>query len=163
MTGHPATIHWDLTVDPTTGATLTRWSQRLRNARPAFNEMADLIADSQKEWFATAGNGTWAPLSPKYAAWKRKRFPKRGILHGPDTPGHRGLQLRDQLTRRPFGYEKITNTSLTLGTTLPYARHHHTGAGRLPKREPIKPLDARTHNMLKRVLQTHIVGETIGL
>lgn len=162
MTGHPAAIHWDLSVDPAASDTINRWSRRLRNAQPAFNEMADFVADSQKDWFATSGNGTWAPLSPKYAAWKRKRFPKRGILHGPDRPGHRGLQLRDQLTRRPFGYERITPRSMTIGTTLPYARLHHQGAGPLPKREPIKPLDQRTYRILQHILQVHVVGETIG-
>lgn len=156
-------LNWSMSADPEATRTLAEWSTNIRNAAPAFNEMADYIAASQKDWFKTKGNGTWAPLSPDYAAWKRKRFPKRGILHGPDRPGHRGFQLRDELTKRPFGYEKITARSLTLGTDLPYAMAHARGTAIMPKRPPLKPIDTITARALTHIMRTHIVGETLGL
>ena len=122
-------LNWAMSADPEATQTLAAWSTNIRNAKPAFDEMADYIAASQKEWFKTKGNGTWAPLSPRYAAWKRKRFPKRGILHGPDRPGHRGLQLRDELTKRPFGVERLTARALTLGTDQAYVDALANGTG----------------------------------
>lgn len=157
----PALIAWEVN---TRGAdnTLNLWGSRLRNAQPAFNEIAGVMAGLQKDWFATEGQGSWAPLSPKYAAWKKKHFPKRGILHGPDRRGHKGLQLRDQLTKRPFGYERITRHEFIYGSTLDYSKHHRLGAGNMPARDPLVPLTPQTIKILQHIIQVHIVGETIG-
>lgn len=157
----PVQLDWSVT---TQGAetTLALWGTRLRNPQPAFNEMADVMAGLQKEWFRTEGEGSWAPLSEPYRSWKRKKFPKRGILHGPDRPGHRGLQLRDQLTRRPFGYERITRHEFVYGSTLPYSKHHKLGDGNLPKRDPMVPLTPKTIAILQHIVQVHIVGEQMG-
>lgn len=140
---------------------LNRWATKLREPAPAFNDMMDYLATEQRDWFQSKGGGTWPQLSEPYKSWRRQRFPKRGILHGPDTRGHRGLQLRDQLTKRPFGFEVINDRGFTFGSTLPYAPHHQTGAGRLPKRPPLKPLNPQMLSMLERILKNHVVGETI--
>lgn len=141
---------------------LGKWSTSLRNPRPAFEDMMDYLAAEQKDWFATKGEGSWPQLSEPYRTWKKKRFPKRGILHGPDTRGHRGLQLRDQLTKRPFGIERVAGNSFTIGTDLPYADAHQKGEGRLPVRKPLKPLSPAMISALENILKTHIVGEIIG-
>lgn len=140
---------------------LGRWATKLHEPAPAFNEMLDLLASEQKDWFASQGEGTWKPLSEPYRTWKKRKFPKRKILHGPDTRGHRGLQLRDQLTKRPFGFERINNAGFTYGSTLEYAPYHQTGFGNMPARKPLKPLTSATIRRLERILQTHVVGQTI--
>lgn len=140
--------------------------KRTKNPVPAFNEMADVIAAEQKQWFASNGGGTWAPRKEPYRSQMRKKFPKRKTMHGPDRKGHRGLQLRDDLTRRAnglprFGVEKITREGMTIGTDLPYAAVHQYGTGRMPKRVVLKPLTPAAEAKLTRILQAHIVGETI--
>lgn len=156
-------VSWEVEGGEEVTRTLSGWGTRLRNPQPAFNEMMDFIAEEQKDWFATKGFGSWAPLSEPYRTWKKKRFPKRGILHGPDTPGHRGLQLRDQLTRRPFGFEIITRNGFELGTRgLPYARAHQVGTSRMPARPPLRPLNTSAARTIEHILQVHVVGETIG-
>lgn len=154
-------IDWSVSVDKTGEQTLNMWATRLNNPKPAFDEMADALAAVQKEWWKTGGQGTWTPVKEPYRSWKRKHFPKRGTLHGPDRKGHRGLQLRDQLTKRPFGIERITSTELVIGSDLPYAAAHQYGRGNLPVRKPLKPLDARTEAMLTHILKVHIVGNII--
>lgn len=153
-------VQWQVTINGAEN-TLALWAHRLQNAEPAFDEMADALAVIQKDWFRSEGEGTWPQLKEPYRSWKRKRFPKRGILHGPDRKGHRGLQLRDQLTKRPFGYERVTRAELIIGSTLPYSKYHQLGMGNLPVRQPLKPLDARTIEILKKIIQNHIVEQTI--
>lgn len=144
-----------------------QWETRISDASGAFDEMADLIAANQREWFRTGGQGSWAPRKEPYHSWMRKKFPKRKVMHGPDRVHHRGLQLRDQTTRRAgggtkFGIEKITPVSMTVGTDLPYAILHDEGTARLPRRRVMAPLDPATEAKMTKILQTHIVGETLG-
>lgn len=155
-------VSWAIEGEEEAQGIIGQWRTSLRNPEPAFDSMLDVIAASQKDWFKTKGAGTWPARSPRYAAYMRKKFPKRGILHGPDRKGHRGLQLRDDLTTRPFGVEEITATGFTIGTDLDYALTHQRGLNGMPKRPPLKPLDARTVQILEKILQTHIVGQTIG-
>lgn len=154
-------VRWQVAGTEEASQRLNRWARKLQNPQPAFQDMMDHMAGVQKDWFATKGQGTWAPLSEPYATWKKKRFPKRGILHGPDRPGHRGLQLRDQLTKRPFGFETITDAGFTFGSTLDYAPHHQTGTPRMPARKPMAPLTPATITALENILRNHVVGETI--
>lgn len=159
MTVH---LRWQIDGDEEASKRLNSWVSRLRDPTPAFDEMMDHLASVEKDWFKTKGGGTWPQLSEPYRTWKRKRFPKRGILHGPDRPGHRGLQLRDQLTKRPFGFEVITRSGFELGTLgLDYAVVHQRGLG-LPKRPPLKAVDAKTIGVIERILQMHVVGETLA-
>jgi hypothetical protein len=146
-------------------ALFSKWDSRIDDASGAFDEMADVVAENQKEWFRTGGKGSWQPRSEPYHKWMRKKFPKRKVMHGPDTKNHRGLQLRDQLTRRSngkFGVEKITARSMTIGTDLPYAEMHAEGQGRLPRRDPMAPLTGAVIDDMTKILQVHIVGEAMG-
>lgn len=89
----------------------------------------------------------WAPLSSAYAAWKASRFPGAGILV-------RSGQLKASLLGpdAPHAIFRPGPTSLEVGTSVPYAIYHQTGAqwmkhnaGRafgtnvvLPQRPPIR-------------------------
>ena len=155
-------VGWDVSLSPNGTQTLNLWSTRLKNTEPAFQEMANALAAIQQDWWKSDGQGTWAPLKEPYRSWKRKRFPSRGILRGPDRPGHKGLQLERQLTRRPFGYERISNRELVIGSTLDYAIHHQKGTPNMVARPPLKPVDTITAQRLARILQTHISGQAGG-
>lgn len=158
-------VSWSVTQSGPIRNDIQLLARRTRNATAAFDEAADVIARRQKEWFSTGGKGTWAPRKEPYHTQMRKQFPKRKVMHGPDRPGHRGLQLRDQLTRRSngrFGIENIGPHGITVGTDLPYAALHQDGTGKLPKRVVMPPLDTATERKIVRILQAHIVGEVIG-
>lgn len=162
------TVHlaWSLDGNSEAADHLRGWSTRLRNGAPAFEEMAKVMATHQQNWWkSNRSGGEWAQVKEPYRSWKRKRFPQRRILEGPDRPGHRGFQLRDQMTRKAngkFGHEVITASSLEIGSTLEYARYHQEGTRHMVARPPLAPLDARTVDRLRKILQAHIVGETMG-
>lgn len=158
-------ISWKASVTGPIRDDISLLVARTNNPVKAFNEMANIVAERQKQWFATNGGGTWAPRQEPYRRWMRKQFPKRKTMHGPDRPGHRGLQLRDDLTRRNngrFGVEKINREGMVVGTDLPYAEYHQDGSGRVPKRVVMPPLNTATQAKMIRALQAHIVGERIG-
>lgn len=158
-------LRWQIEGTEEVSKELNSWVTRLRDPTPAFDEMMDHLAAVEKDWFKTNAKpgGAWVPLSEPYRTWKRKKFPKRGILHGPDRKNHRGLQLRDQLTRRPFGFEVITRSGFELGTQgLDYARAHQMGLNGMPKREALKAIDQKTIGVIERILQMHVVGEVLS-
>lgn len=131
--------------------TLLRFHDRAANCRPVFDRMADRIADLTRRNFDAEGASEgqkWADLSPKYAAWKRRRWPGRKILV-------RTGALERDLTRRPFGVEQITAHSMRIGTSLPYAKHHQQGAGNLPRRRPFE-LSAASRDELTKMLQRYL-------
>lgn len=158
-------VTWDVQGTDEVIGIFDEWGSKLRNAKPAFNEMANVMLEEQRKWWryhgAYGGGSGWAPRKEPYRSWMKKRYPMRPILRGPDRKNHKGLQLRNQLTRRPFGIEKITTEGMTIGTDLPYARFHQEGTGRLPKRQPLKPLDPRTEARLTEILQRHVFNESV--
>lgn len=80
--------------------------------------------------FATNGLpvGGWAPLDASYAAWKMARFPGA-------PPLVRTGKLFASLTGATASIETMTNTSLSIGTTVEYAKFHQYGTTRMPKRK----------------------------
>jgi hypothetical protein len=162
-----ASLRWEIEGEKEAAGLIHQWQTRLRNPEPAFDEMLGVIATTQKDWFTSQGGGSWPQLKEPYRSWKRRKFPKRKILHGPDRVGHRGGQLRDDLTRRAnggrsFGVEQITKKGFEIGSDLDYAIVHQRGIGRMPRRPPLKELDDATVRRLKKILQAHIVGEAMG-
>ena len=53
----------------------------LADIRGAGDAIKTVVVDSWKKRFATENKGQWAPLSPKYKAWKEEHYPGRPILH----------------------------------------------------------------------------------
>lgn len=72
--------------------------------------------------------GGWAPLDPQYAAWKMARFPGA-------PPLVRSGRLFASLTGATASIESMTNTSLTVGTSVEYAKFHQYGTTKMPKRK----------------------------
>lgn len=159
-------ITWDVRGEEEVSGIFDEWASRLRDARPAFNDMANVMLEEQRKWWRYhgkyGGGSGWAPRKEPYRSWMKRNYPQRPILRGPDRKGHKGLQLRNQLTRRPFGIEKITSESMTIGTDLPYAKYHQEGTGRFPKRQPLKPLDPRTEARLTEILQGYLFRESVA-
>lgn len=113
-------------------AELTALSGKMQNLRGLFEQVLEPdIYEWQAERFDQEGKPErWARLSDRYAAWKARRYPGRRILE------REGL-LREGLTRRGgrFQVRRVTDTSLELGTSAPYAQFHQFGTRRMPRRE----------------------------
>lgn len=126
---------------------------RGQDLQPAFDAIADLFAESEGKQFDTEGewgSGRWAPLSPRYAAWKLKRFPGTKILE-------RTGRLKTSLTRRPFGIEQISARRMTVGSNVSYATYHQRGRAHLPKRPPVAVPEQTKRAMIK-TLQRYVIS-----
>lgn len=76
--------------------------------------------------------GAWQALSLKYAAWKAREFPGKGILE-------RTGALREGLTQSssPYALRDYSSTNFNFGTqNLPYSGYHQLGTARMYARPP---------------------------
>lgn len=150
-------ISFDFHGDQQLDRTLARFSDRAQDATPAWDRMADSFEQLNRRQFQASGraaSGGWAPLSPAYAAWKSRHYPGRPILV-------RTGELRESLTRRPFGVEVIRPGSMEIGTAVPYARFHQQGGPGLPRRRPVE-LTERARREWVKILQHHLVSTDRG-
>lgn len=148
----PVLLSFDFYGDVQLERTLDRFAEHTEDATPAWEAIANRFAHVERRQFATEGkhgSGGWAPLSPKYAAWKARHYPGKPILQ-------REGDLVRSLTRRPFGIERIEPQQAWLGSDVPYGAYHQNGAGRLPRRRPIELTEAERRLWVK-ILQRFIV------
>lgn len=108
----------------------SRWSEFV------FPRVVAILEDEVNLQFEGEGvgprRGSWAPLKPKYAAWKARHFPGR-------APLVRTGRLRAALTQSSAGgaLRHYTRTELRYGTAgVPYASFHQTGTDRMVDRPP---------------------------
>ena len=72
--------------------------------------------------------GGWSPLDAEYAAWKMSRFPGA-------PPMIRTGRLFASLAGANASSFRMTNTSMSVGTTVEYAKFHQYGTTKMPKRK----------------------------
>lgn len=106
------------------------------------DEFAPFFYRYVQQDFVLEGGGSgasWAELSPKYAAWKQRHFPGRGILvrEGALKASLAGVEAVGAIFRP-------TATALEIGTSVPYAIYHQAPrpGSRLPQRPPMRVNDA---------------------
>ncbi len=103
---------------------LEAFQASLADLSPALRDIADDFREMVAEQFATqgrAGGTPWAELAP--STLRRRRG--AGILYST------GALLRSLIEPGAHAHvEEISGDSLTLGSSLPYALFHQTGAGR---------------------------------
>lgn len=154
----PVRLHLDFYGDQQVDRTLDRFEARALDARPAWEAMADLFLVIERRQFATEGrygSGGWAPLSPRYAAWKARHFPGKTILRRTD-------ELFTSLTEGPQ-IRIIEPGFMVLGSAVPYGKYHQLGDG-LPRRRPVE-LPESDRRTFVRMLQRFIVtgqAPTVG-
>lgn len=132
--------------------TLARFADNVSDARPAWEALADRFAKAESRQFRSEGaygSGGWAPLSPRYAAWKARAYPGKPILE-------RTGDLKRSLTERPFGIEVIEPGFMVLGSAIRYGEYHQSGGPNLPRRRPIELPESERREWVK-VLQRFIV------
>lgn len=131
--------------------TIVRMIDAATDARPAWEAMADSFQQAEARQFRTEGlygSGGWAPLSPRYAAWKARHYPGATILV-------RTGDLRDSLTRRPFGVEVILPRRAIFGSDVRYGGFHQRGDG-VPRRRPVELPESLRRRWVK-ILQRFLV------
>lgn len=122
---------------PSLTTALSRYRTDIADWRPFWTQyFAPAFYQNVLQDFVLEGGGSgqsWAPLSTAYAIWKSRQFPGRGILvrsgvlkaslMGPDAPA---------------AVFRATDTSLELGTSVPYGIYHQMGTSRMPQRPPLR-------------------------
>lgn len=133
-----------------------QFAARLRDFSVVWPDVAEVLREIIAETFdteGTSGGQAWQPLTPRYAAWKRRKVGNKPIeeLSG---------ALRASLTRKNArgSVETYTATELTLGSSLRYARVQHTGNRRLPARPLLRLTESDKRRMVKAV-QTLLIQE----
>jgi phage gpG-like protein len=133
---------------------LARMQGRAHDARPALEAMGDVIALNLRRQFAGEASpvgGRWAPLSPAYGRWKHKHHPGKKILHLTGA-------METDYTSRPFGIEKLSGTTLEIGSALPYAAFHQAGTDNMPARRLELNEDAK-RQMVKILTRFIVEGQ----
>ena len=70
-----------------------------------------------------ADGNSWAPLTPKYAAKKQRKYGGGGLLYASGSLFH-SLQV-----------SAVGDDSRAIGTDVPYAKFHQFGTVKMPKRQ----------------------------
>lgn len=156
----PVTLSFSFYGDDQLRRTIARTVEAAADMRPAWEVLADRFAAMERRQFDTEGkfgSGGWAPLSPRYAAWKARHYPGKTILRRTD-------RLYHSLTSRPLGVEVIEPAFAILGSAVPYGEHHQHGGGNLPRRRPVELPESERRQWVKVVQRFLIVGEvpTVG-
>lgn len=87
----------------------------------------------------------WAPLNPRYAAYKARRYPGRPPL------------IRTGLMNRSFKADS-GRSSVRITNTAPYFRYVQQGTGRMPARITMK-LDAARQQQIVELVADYISRE----
>lgn len=123
----------DITLDDAElKAELKKLAARLNNLKPFFNDVGETLLNSTRERFRsqTAPDGSaWTPLSPAYAARKKRNKGKILTLYG---------HLRGTLVKQ------ATADSLRIGTPLVYGATHQFGAAQGSFGEVVARINAHT-------------------
>lgn len=155
----PVTLTFGVLGEEQVARTLDRLADRAEDLTPAWEVLRQRFLRVELRQFASEGrySGGWAPLSPRYAAWKARHYPGKTILRRTD-------ELWRSLTVGPE-IAILRPTEMTLGTAVPYAIHHQRPStpGQPPRRRPLELSEYERRQWVK-VLQAHIVtGHQTGV
>lgn len=135
--------------------TLARFTDAVSDAAPVWEVLANRFAALERRQFASEGayaSGGWTPLSPRYAAWKARRYPGKPILE-------RTGELKRSLTERPFGVEVIEAGFMVVGSGTDYGRYHQAGGGTLPQRRPVELPESERRTWARLIQRFIVTGE----
>jgi hypothetical protein len=128
-------------------------SARTLDLSPAMRDIRDIVYKSNRAQFATEGahgGEPWTPPSPRWTA--------RKATLGLDTKTEQATgDLRASLTgRRRGSYSRAGKSSLSVGTTVPYAKYARR------RNTLVRPTELERREMV-RVVQRHIVSARRGI
>ena len=130
--------------------TFSRFDSVINDLRPIWPDVRDKFWQIEKQQFDSEGSagrtGRWPKLSKRYEARKIARYGTGlRILH---ATGDLRASLTGQTSDTIY---RTTKDTIEIGTTLPYARLHHIGAGRLPIRKPIDMSERQREELMKTI------------
>jgi phage gpG-like protein len=130
---------------------IDRFKHRLDNVEPVWQAIADRMAVVWGREFKMEGAWVrWAPLSPRYRAWKANKYPGAKIMH---LTG----DLEDSLTKRPFGIDEMNEKVMVIGTMVSYAQYHHRGTPMMPARPVLRPIKRGDAKLFGKFLHQFLV------
>jgi phage gpG-like protein len=142
------TVSYDIENDAEFQKLLKKVSQ-VPSSRFVMGEAARIIKKFTKANFILKGSGQYAPLDPKYKKRKAKIKPRASILVFDG-------RLRDSLIQKTMdSILTITDTSLIIGTKVPYAIFLDQGTKFMPARKPFF-LTKKMVEQIQKVLEAHI-------
>jgi len=137
---------------------LHRWDHNIRDARPAFEAMAEHQLKVNARQFNARGTvetGKWAPLSPLYGRWKARVRPGKPLLVFDG-------ELKRSMTMPGKGIYIVRPTSMTVGTAIPYATYHQKGTPYMPARKLIGTPRKADTTRFGKILQRWIVESRVS-
>lgn len=151
--------HATITGDRRVTRLLEEMADRASGVEDAWPRVGDVIAGAMREQFRTEGahlNGKqWAPLSPKYLAWKLRKNLRPERLRATDN-------MRISLTSRPLmAVEEYRRMSATFGTDDKKAGFHQHGTSLMPQRRIINVTDDLADDV-NSVLARYIFENRLG-
>jgi phage gpG-like protein len=135
-------IKLEITGVKETVSDLATIAAQMKDFRPFWPGVARVFFEEQRRLFDSQGAGSWAALSPRYAARKLREYPSTGIL---ERTGNLRRSLVSQMS--PDSAYLPLPQQLTLGTRVPYARYHATGTKHMPARPPIIVTESEVDEM----------------
>lgn len=127
-------------------------SKHLSDFSPVFTDIKNSFIRYERKEFDTQGQYEgygFAPLTPKYAAWKAKHFPGRRIL---ELSG----ELRRSLTT---GLNVVIRpTKLIMWSDSPIAGYHQGGTSKMPARKMVALTGTSEKKDWARWLQRFVIA-----
>lgn len=138
----------------------TQAVDRANDLRPLFDTVADNFHERQRQVFTSRGGsqGTpWAPLKPKYLAWRQRTGRGTSLLRFTNA---RGGMLYASLTQRngPQQVRQVRSDELRVGTRAGIAEAHQKGRGSLPAR-PLVNITEATRKHWSDLLVSHLLED----
>lgn len=124
-------------VSPTLDRAVRRlqlYAEHLSSWPILWVEIGHALADAEREWFESEGDGSWKPLDPDYAARKAQLFPGKTILRATD-------ELFESLTDPTKAMTLAGPDSLLFGSDVTVGNYklaalHQEGTSKMPARKP---------------------------
>lgn len=127
--------------------------ERAEDLRPAWDALLTWWAARNVTHFRSNGKRwktPWKPLQPETLAEKlRFGYPSDILVREGD--------LRDSLTRRPLGIERLRPHDVEAGTAVAHAGFHQHGTKHMPKRQLINARAVRQEGVATNALINWIV------
>jgi hypothetical protein len=134
-------------------ADLQQMRERAGDVSPAWGTLLDWWAARNMTHFRNKGRRwktPWKKLAPSTIAEKLRLGYPLDILRRTD-------KLRDSLTKRPLGIERIRPHEMEVGTAVKYAHFHQAGTRRMPARKLINAAQVQREGVSSTAIINWIV------
>ena len=128
-------LYFEVDGDVQLARSLSRFSEGVKDMRPAFNQIVNFFWQIERKQFdseGSYGSGGWAPLSEPYATFKAKNFGNKGILQ------RSGRMMQSLIGDTADTVKEMSPMKFRVGTKVPYAIYHYEGTKNMVARKQIQ-------------------------